>query len=359
MRKNIDWYGLSRILAASLLAFAIATIIIFIVAEGDAAEALKNFFLGAFSNKRNFSKVVEDFIPLVFSALAVNIIFRSGLFSLAADSSFYMAGVVAAAIAIALPLPPGVHQLVIILAGGLVGGILCAIPALLRKYTGANELVTSMMLSYITFNLGYGIIRKFFIDRQNGVFSTQFLPTANLGKMFQGTNIHYGLLIMIAAVFIMWIIMDKSRYGRELSITGSNENFSAYAGIKVTAVVLISQVIGGVLAGVGGSVSMIGIFRTFQWMTPQNYVWDGILINLLSGKKPTVIPIAAFFMAYIRIGANIMSRAGHVDSELVSIIQAIIILLIASERFMYQIKKRKEEREALLNKNAASQIEEV
>lgn len=351
--KKLNWYGIIRITAASALAFLIAAVIIVAVAGENADVAIKNFFLGAVSNKRNFSKVIEDLVPLVFSGLAINVMFKSGLFSLAADSSFYMAGVTAAAIAIAVPLPPGIHQFVILLAGTLVGGLLALIPALLKKFTGANELVTSMMLGYITFNAGYWIIRQFFVDKQNGVFSVQFLPTATLGKMFKGTNIHYGLVIMAAAVVIMWLVVNRSRYGRELEITGSNQPFARYAGIEVTWVILLSQLIGGCLGGLVGAVTMIGTFRTFQWMTAQNYVWDGILINLLAGHKPQLIPLAAFFMAYIRVGANVMSRVGDVSAELVAIIQAIIILLIASERFLYQMKKRKEEQEALLNQTAA------
>jgi simple sugar transport system permease protein len=141
--------------------------------------------------------------------------------------------------------------------------------------------------------------------------------------------------------------MDRSRFGRELKLTGSNENFARYAGIPVTSVVIFSQFLGGALAGVGGAVTMIGVFVRFQWVLPQNYVWDGILINLLAGTRPLLIPLSAFFISYIRVGANVMSRAGDVDAELVSIIQGIIIMLIASERFLYRMRKRKEEREAL------------
>jgi simple sugar transport system permease protein len=76
-------------------------------------------------------------------------------------------------------------------------------------------------------------------------------------------------------------------------------------------------------------------------------VWDGILINLLAGTKPLLIPVSAFFISYIRTGANVMSRAGDVNVELVSIIQGIIIMLVASERFLYGMHKRREDREAL------------
>ena len=345
--KKIEWYGLIRIFAACIVAFSIATVIIIIVEENDATVSLRNFFFGALSNRRNFSRVIEEMIPLVFTGLAINVMFRGGLFSLSADSAFYMGGVTAAAIAIAWPLPFGVHQTVIILAAAIVGSFFGLLPALIRKFTGAHEFVTSMMLSFITFNFGYWIIRRFFLDTANGVFSVRFLETATLGRMFERTNIHYGAVIMIAASIIMWIVMTKSRYGRALSIIGSNEHFARYAGVSVTSAILIAQLIGGVLAGTGGAVTMIGLFQTFQWMEPVTYVWDGILINLLSARKPHLIPFSAFFVSYIRVGANVMSRVSNISAELVEVIQAIIILLIVAERFMYFLKKRKEEREAL------------
>jgi len=204
-------------------------------------------------------------------------------------------------------------------------------------------------MNYIFFNFGYWLIRAFFLDEANGSFSVKFQKTANLGKMIKGTNAHYGIFIMIAAVIFMWILMDKSKFGRELKITGSNPSFAKYAGLKIGGIVIGSQLIGGMLAGLGGGVEMIGMYTHFQWITAQTYVWDGILINLLAGTKPLMIPVSAFFISYIRIGALVMSRGGDVDSEIVSIIQGIIIILIASERFMYQMKKRKEEKEALQN----------
>lgn len=353
--KQVDWYSVVRIFVAIVLAFGIAAVIITIVADNP-GDALQRFFLGGFSTKRNFSKVIEDMIPLVFAGLAVNVMHKSGLFSMSADSSLYLAGVAAAAIGIGWALPNGVHQVVIIIAGTVVGGLVSLIPVLVKKLTGANELVISLMMNYVSFYFGYWLIRTLYIDTSNGSFSISFQSTATLGKMFEGTNIHYGLLIMVAAVIVMWLVMDKSKYGRELQITGSNERFARYAGISVGSVVVLSQLIGGMLVGMGGAVTMIGSYTKFEWNVAPSYVWDGILINLMAGKKPLYIPLTAFFLAYIRVGANVMSRGGEVASELVAVIQGIIILLIASERFLYGMKKRSEERAALKNEAAAPTV---
>lgn len=351
--KKFGWYGILRVLAAVLLAFVLAAIVIAFVAD-EPAKAMQNFFLGGFSSRRNFSKVVTDTIPLVFCGMAINVMHKSGLFSMSADSSLYISGVVSALIAIGLPLPAGVHQAVIILAGAAVGGLVSLIPVLLKRLAGANELVISLMMNYISFNFGYWMIRNTFLDNNNGSYSIPFKETATLGTLVPKTGIHFGLIIMIVTVVLMWLLMDRSRYGRELEITGSNAAFAKYAGISVGSVVVLSQVIGGILAGLGGSVHMIGAYTKFEWNVAPSYVWDGILINLLAAKKVPYIPLAAFFLAYIRVGANVMSRNAKVATELVAIIQGIIILLIASERFLYAVKKYSEEREALSNSNLST-----
>ncbi len=350
-KAKFNWYSMIRVTASILISLVIAAIIVFIVAD-DPVTALRKFLLGPLTTKRNFFNVVETMIPLVFCGLAINVMHKSGLFSMVADSSFYFAGVTAATIAIACPMPNIVHQIVILVAATLVGGVIGVIPVVIKKKTGANELVISLMMNYIFFNVGYWFIREFFLDKSNGSFSINFEKTATLGKMFSKTNTHYGLIIMIVVVIVIWILMDKSLFGRKLQITGANENFAKYVGINVGGVVLGSQLIGGMLAGLGGGVEMIGMYTKFEWITSQTYVWDGILINLLAGTKPLMIPVAAFFISYIRIGALVMSRGGDVDSEIVSIIQGIMIMLIASERFLYQLKKHKEEKEALQNQKA-------
>ena len=114
IKKKIDWYSVVRVATSILIALMIAAVIIFAVAD-DPLTALNRFLLGPFSTKRNFFNAVEMMVPLVFCGLAINVMHKSGLFSMAADSSFYFSGVVAAILAIACPMPAGVHQLVILL----------------------------------------------------------------------------------------------------------------------------------------------------------------------------------------------------------------------------------------------------
>lgn len=345
---HIDTYNLLRVLVAILIALGIACAIIFCVSE-EPLTAIQKLLLGPLQTKRNFFTVISTMIPLVFTGLAINVMHKSGLFSMVADGSFYMGAVAAAYVAIEWTLPSGLHQLALIIVASVVGGIIGLIPALIKKYTGANELVVSLMLNYVFFYGGMFVINTWLLDQTTGFASYKFKETARLGLMIKGTNLHYGFLIMLAVIAVMYILVEKSEFGYRLKVTGASRRFAKYSGIGVTGVMIGSQCIGGILAGMGGAIELVGIYRKFEWYKPVSYVWDGILVNLLASSKPALIPVAAFFLSYVRVGADIMSRNSDVDNEIVAVIQGVIILLVAAERFLYGMKKRKEEREALEN----------
>ncbi|MEG1407816.1 MAG: ABC transporter permease [Ruthenibacterium sp.] len=335
-------------LVAILIACGIACAIIVAVSD-DPGAAIASLFTGPLSNTRRFSNVIEMMIPLVFTGMSLNIAFKCGLFNMGADGSFYMGAIFAALIAIKMPLANGLHQTVLIIVAALVGGVITTLPALIKKFTGANELVTSLMFNYIFFHMGMFILNHFMLDDTTGYASYKFLKTAKLGRMIEGTQLHYGLIIMIVAWLIIYFVSEKSALGYKLKVTGANMSFAKYSGIQITGAVLASQFIAGVLAGMGGAIEMVGMNTRFTWNLPVQYVWDGILINLLANSKVSMIPIAALFISFIRIGADVMSRNTGVDNQIVAIIQGVMIVLIASEKFLYFLKKRKEEKEALAN----------
>ena len=101
-----------------------------------------------------------------------------------------------------------------------------------------------------------------------------------------------------------------------------------------------SQLIGGFLAGLGGAVEMLGMYTRFQYTANTGLGFDGIMVGIMAAYNPKLVPFAAFFYAYIKEGAAIMARSTDIPVELVSIIQAIIIMLVVAERFLYKQKHR-------------------
>lgn len=336
-----------RMLCAFAIAIALSVGIIFAVSE-EPMTAVFNLFIGPLQSKRHFFDVFAGSVPLIFTGLALSLVFKSGNFSMIADACLYTGGVVTAALAIKLALPGGVHPVVIMLAAAAAGGVIGSIPALLKVYFHTNELVTSLMLNYVFFYMGIYTVTKFFADRDAGTFaSLKYQNTAVLGKLISGTKFHVGYLIAIGVAILLYILVFKTKFGYEVRISGSNPEFAKYSGINTSKVIILTQVIGGAIAGLGGAVEQLSMYQRFNWQDSPSYAWDGVIIAILSGNNPKMVPFAAFFLAYIRVGADLMSRRSDVQNELVSIIQAVLILFLTAERFMAGWKQRQEARKAL------------
>ena len=336
-----------RLACAFGIAIALSIVIILAVSQ-EPGTAISNLFLGPIQGKRHFFDVFAGSVPLIFTGLALSLVFKSGNFSMIADACLFTGGVVTAALAINTSMPWGLHPIAIMICAAVVGGIIGSIPALLKVYFKTNELVTSLMLNYVFFFLGLFVVNTYLADRSAGTFaSLVYQPTAALGVLIPGTKFHVGYLVAIVTTVVLYLLMYKTRFGYEVRISGSNPSFATYSGIKTSRVIILTQVIGGAVAGLGGSVEQMAMYQRFIWQDSPSYAWDGVIIAILAGNNPKLVPLAAFFLSYIRVGADLMSRRADVQNELVSIIQAVLILFVTAERFMAGWKQRQEAKQAL------------
>lgn len=335
----MDYFSAIRIGAALLLSLLIVFVIILFVSEMPGI-AIQKLMTGPLETKRSFFNVIVRGIPLVFTGLGLTLCLKSGIFNISSDASFYMGAVVATAIAISWPLPNIVHQAVLILAAAIVGGLISMLPVIVNKYTRVNPVVLAIMANSIFYYFGLSIVSSFFLEKSGSWGSYKFPDDARLGTMLKGTSLHYGFVIVTIVTLFVIFLMNKTSFGYKVRVTGSNPAFAKTSGIRTGFVILLAQFIGGAIAGMGGAIEMVGVYKRFQWQTQTNYVWDGLLIYMLANGNPVFIPITAFFIAYLRVGAEIMSRSSDLDPEIVTFLQGIIILLVASQRFLYFLKKR-------------------
>jgi len=327
-------FEMLRFSSAVLIAILLSFIIILLVSK-EPLSALRNLFLGGLSSWRRFGNVIELTVTLTFTGLAVSIMFSANQFNMGAEGSFYAAGAVAAMVALAIPLPFFIHPLTAIVLGGLVGSVVCVIPALLKQKWGASELVSSLMLNYVFFYITRYFCNTVFKDPDSGYVSTYLLPvTAKLPRILAGTRVHAGIFIVIVVVILAVVFMRRTTWGYALIQTGRNPVFASYSGINTPFVLIYSQIIGGFVAGVGGSVEVLGMYDRFQWQNMPGYGFDGVIVAILAKNNPKYVPIAAFLLSYIRIGADRMSSATDVPSEMISIIQGFIIMLVAAQAFL-------------------------
>lgn len=341
-------FNFLRTALSIIIAFLISFILIFLISD-QPVEAILKMITGPLASRRLFANVIELMIPLIFTGVAVSIMFSANQINLGSEGAFHLGGLVGAVIGLLVPLPGGIHPIVAILLGGLAGAAFTAIPAILKIYTSAFELVSSLMLNYLALFFGNYILSYYIRDTGAGALTSYLLPqSVKLQSMISGTNIHIGLILALLVALFGYLFLYKSKMGYVLRISGENKEFAKYSGMNIVMVILLSQVIGGFIAGMGGTVQLLGLYRRFSWAALLGYGWDAIIVTTLAKRNPLYVPLSAFFLAYIRIGADIMSRSTDVSPEIVSITQGIIIILIVAEQFLAKYKHKLVAKEAKL-----------
>ena len=246
---------------AILIALAIALVAILYVSKTP-GEALYQFLLGPLNSVRHIGNVLELMVPLIFTGLAVTIMFSASQFNLGAEGGFFIGAIAASAIAIKFALPPVLHPLVAILAGGVAGSVFCIIPGVFKVKWGSSELVSSLMFNYIALFFGLFLINYFLRDVNAGAMvSYLFKDSALLPRLIPKTHVSIGFVIAIIFIVLSVFFMFKTRWGYRIRITGVNPSFARYSGINTGSVIIYSQAIGGLLAGVGGAIETLGIWR--------------------------------------------------------------------------------------------------
>lgn len=330
-----------RLLISLSIAFLISFLILVIFSETP-VKTMSYLFTGPLTSVRRFSTVLERMIPLTFSGLAVSIIFKANLFNLATEGAMFIGALIAAICAIFLPGPPIFIIVLAMLFAGAVGSVIALIPGFLKVKWKVSELVVSLMLNSVLLYLGIFIFNTFIRDKDSAyAASFPFKEGVNLSKLIPRTNLHNGIFLALVFVVLCYILVYKTTWGYKLRVTGNNLLFAKTTGMATTSILLSSQAVGGFIGGVGGSVEMLGMYTRFQWMSLPGYGFDGVIINILAKGNPIFVPVAAFFISYIRIGAEYMYRQSDVASEIVAIIEGVIIMLVAADAFLasYQHKK--------------------
>ncbi len=343
-KRRMLAFNILRGLAAILLALAVAAIFIFLASD-EPFEALKQLLVAplvsfhgdsASFSPQSLYQILALMIPTMFTGLGVCVMFSADMFNLGGEGAVLAGGFVGALISIYVPMPAGIHPVVSVLLGALIGGLITLIPALLRVRVGASEMVSSLMLNYVVLYVIMHFLNNVFADRSKGATQTfPFLETAKIPQMVSGgSRLTYGFIVGLVFVVIIAIFMYRTRWGYQVRMIGINPNFAKYSGMNVMSTLVLAQFIGGFLSGMGGAIEVLGRYNTFLWKELPGFGWTGITIAILARNNPAFVPFAAFFLAYLNRGCQLMSTHSDVPSEMISIIQASIFLFFAAEQFL-------------------------
>lgn len=325
---------LAKLLFIILIACGLVSVIVFTVSDMP-VEAIYSFFVGPFTSLRRMGNIVEGAAPLMFTALAIILIFGSGQFSMIAEGSFFMGITGAMMVSISFNLPGGIHPVAALMAGGMFGGAVALIPAWLKMKWKVSELVTSIMLNYVVQYFAIYLVSYHYRESSSSsLASLELAETSRLPVIIGGTRIHAGILLAVLLCVLLWFLVYRTSFGVKLRITGDNPLFAKYSGIQVTGIMVTAQVIAGAIAGIGGGAELLGMYNRFKWTASPGYGWTGIVVALLARNHPLLVPIAALFIGYLNVGADIMARGSDMGREMVDIIQGVMMFLVAAEALL-------------------------
>lgn len=336
----LRYFNLIRTIIAVLIGLVISVFLIYVVSK-DPGFSLKQMLLGPFLSRSRFSNLIESTSPILLCGLAIAVAFQARQFNVGAEGSLYLGAAVGTAFAVSTRMPAFLHIPLVLLVAAGVGAVWGALPGVLKARWQGSELVASLLLNYVAYFFGLYLINFHFRDKQAGyLVSHQLPPTAWFQQFIPGTRMHWGIFISLAGAVLVWWFLYHTTTGYEIRMTGFNEKFARFGGIDVLKIVVLCQLILGFLAGLGGMTEVMGIHRRFNWQSQPGYGWDGVVVAIIGRNHPLLIIAASLFLSYLRVGGQVLNLMSDVPSEMITVIQSVIILLITAEAFLAQWRYR-------------------
>ncbi len=272
--------------------------------------------------------------PLIVAGLGVGLAFRVGMFNIGGRGQMLIAAACAGWVGFTLDLPWGLHMVVAVIAGLIGGGIWGGLAGLLKARTGAHEVIVTIMLNYVAFYLVSYLLRTPILQApgSNNPKSPPLDSTAVFPDLFGSQfNLNFGFILVIAATFFVWWLLNRSSLGFKFRAVGLNPNAARVAGIDVKNMYVYAMVISGALVGLAGVAQVLGPLSSgFSSGLDAGIGFDAITVALLGRSKPWGIFVAGVLFGAFKAGGFAMQASQGIPIDIVLVVQSLIVLFIAA-----------------------------
>ncbi|MEO8285701.1 MAG: ABC transporter permease [Chloroflexota bacterium] len=309
--------------------------------------AFVGLWQGAVGSPQNIAGTLMTSTPYIFAGLAVALAFKCGLFNIGAEGQLAVGAISSAFVGYAVTgLPFPVHVF-LALAAGLFGGLIWgAIPGFLKAYTGAHEVIITIMLNYIALSLVQYLLGGPMKDRSPGNVTARsplIKPEAEIPNFFVGTpwQMHYGVLLAFLAAFLVYFFLKRTTWGFQIRTVGANQHAARYAGMSVPRNIVLAMALSGLLAGAAGSVEVLGVTYRQELGFGSGYGFDSIAIALLGRTNPFGVVAAAILFGGLKSGATQMQFNTQISGSIISVVQGLVLLFVSADviiRWLYHLR---------------------
>jgi len=343
-----------RVVLAISIGLSLGFIVTCFVSK-DPIGSYKAFLFGPLSQLNRIGDWLEESTTLIFLGLAVAIVFAARQFYIGVEGQMILAALVSGVVVLYAPFPPVTRIILAFIAGSVTGFIWGIIPAYVKAYLNASELVSSLMMNTIALKMFEYLLSTYLqLPKVSGIMSELFPKEVRLGSFIPNlpflaetralwekqTSVTVMVYVALAAVIVAYLLLYKTPFGYELRMVGSNSKFARYGGVNVKRIIMLSICISGIFAGLAGVHVALGIHHRIVLNMSAGLGFEGVNIAILSFNNPLIVPFASLLYGYLRAGADVMERTTDVSRELVTIVQAAVLLLITAERLLPVIQQR-------------------
>jgi general nucleoside transport system permease protein len=280
--------------------------------------------------------------PIVLAGLAVGVGFKAGLFNIGGTGQVLVGGFAAAiAGSVVAQQPAPVAVTIAILAGALGGALYGFIPGALKAFTGAHEVVSTIMLNSLAAFVIVGLVNDIF-----KITGPSFARTADVGNaampILFGRNGNLGIVITVVLVAVTWVLIYRTPLGFEIRTVGANPSAARYAGMSPRKLIVLTMSLCGLFAGLAGTFEILSL-GYYPAVFGTSIGFAGITVALLGRAHPVGIMLAALLLGGMRAGAPAMQITAKIPIEIIDVIQGLILLFLAAETLIRHLMRNRAE----------------
>lgn len=307
-----------------ILAFLIGAVIM-VALGANPGKAMSSLFKGAFGSAAAIGTTLNKATPLIFTSLCACFAYKCGVFNLGGEGQFLFGATMAFVVVHCLKLTGIVGILVALVVGTIAGGIWGMIPGVLKITRGLNEMIISIMLNYVA-TLFMGVIYTSWIRDTNMPQTPSVDTSLMLSRVFPNMRFTWSFVIAVVLGLVMYYCLYWTSSGFKLRAVGLNMTASRFNGFPVKRYILMSFIISGAIAGLGGAADLLGTQYRLINGYGSGYGFDGVAMALIGQLHPIATVIVAIFFAALRVGSTSMQVATGVPTSVSDIIQALVIV---------------------------------
>ncbi len=321
-------------LLSSLLAILAAFLIggLFLEATGkDALEAYRILFERGLFDRDGLTETFKKMAPLLIISSGLLIALKAGVWNIGIDGQFLIGALFSAVTGAALvgDVPDWLMWL-IAGAAGFAGGLLWAtIPALLRVRFNLNEIITTLMMNYVAFNVTSWLVKGPVGDPEVVAPQTRVIPRADRLPNIPGTEVHIGLLVGFLCVVLVAILFRNTLPGFMLEVMGRNRRAAIHAGMPVALLITVALLLSGGLAGLAGANDVLGVQGLFKGNWNPAYGFTAFALVYLARLNSLLIVPFAFFFSFLLVGGESMPRRADIPTYFIEMLEGLMLLCFA------------------------------